>query len=424
MPLDLARLLLAIIAILGLMLASLWIVSPFFTAIIWATMIVVSCWPLMLKLQDLLHGRRALAVTAMTLLMLAVFIVPVLLAVNTIVDNVDTLVRWAKMASSFEVPPAPAWVAQVPIVGSRLSDLWNGLHEAGLSSLVQRAAPYAGKGAQLVAAQAGNLGMLVIHFLLTVLIAAVMFAQGEDGAARVLALAERIGGERGEAAVRLAAAAIRGVAISVVGTALIQALLAGIGLAMAGVPFVGLLTAAALILCIAQVGPGLILVPAVIWLYWSGDSGWGTFLLIWSAIAMTVDNFVRPVLVRFGADLPLLLIFAGVIGGMLTMGLVGLFVGPVVLAVTWRLFEAWAGLYVPSTATAALSTPAASGADPAGMVPERAAAQMTSAATNAPSAAGATVSTGASAPSNDAAAPAHPASSMPSSPTSGSPPVA
>jgi predicted PurR-regulated permease PerM len=256
MPLDLARLILAIIAILGLMLASLWIVSPFFTAIIWATMIVVSCWPLMLRLQALLQGRRALAVTVMTLLMLAVFIVPVLLAVNTIVDNVDTLLRWAKMASSFEVPPAPAWVAQIPLVGTRLSELWNGLHEAGLSSLVQRAAPYAGKGAQLVAAQAGNLGMLIIHFLLTVLIAAVMFAQGEEGAQRVLALADRVGGERGEAAVRLAAAAIRGVAISVVGTALIQTVLAGIGLAVAGVPFVGLLTAAALILCIAQAGPG------------------------------------------------------------------------------------------------------------------------------------------------------------------------
>jgi predicted PurR-regulated permease PerM len=357
MPLDLARLILAIIAILGLMLASLWIVSPFFTAIIWATMIVVSCWPLMLRLQAVLHGRRALAVTVMTLLMLAVFIVPVLLAVNTIVDNVDTLLRWAKLASSFELPPAPAWVVQIPLVGTRLSDLWNGLHEAGLSSLVQRAAPYAGKGAQLVAAQAGNLGMLIIHFLLTVLIAAVMFAQGEEGARRVLALADRVGGERGEAAVRLAAAAIRGVAISVVGTALIQTLLASVGLAVAGVPFVGLLTAATLILCIAQVGPGPVLIPAIIWMYWSGESGWGTFLLIWSVMVMTVDNFVRPVLVRFGADLPLLLIFAGVIGGMLTMGLVGLFVGPVVLAVTWRLFEAWAGLYVPSTAAAAVSAP-------------------------------------------------------------------
>ena len=117
--------------------------------------------------------------------------------------------------------------------------------------------------------------------------------------------------------------------------------LAGLGMAIAGIPFAGLLTAAALILCIAQLGPGLILIPAVIWLYWSGQTGSGTFLLLWSVLAITIDNVVRPMFVRVGADLPLLLIIAGVTGGLLSMGIVGLFVGPVVLAVTWRLFEAW-----------------------------------------------------------------------------------
>lgn len=358
MQFDLARLILAIIAICGLMLASLWILSPFFTAIIWATMIVVACWPLMLRLQALLRGRRGLAVTVMTLLMLAVFIVPLLLATSTIIDNAATLLGWAKMAAAFELPPPPAWVSAIPLVGERLAELWAGLREAGLDSLIKSAAPYAGRGAQWLAAQAGNVGLLLLHFLLTVVIAAILFAQGEAGAHKLLVLANRVGGERGEEVLRLAAAATRGVAISVVGTALVQTVLAGAGLAIAGVPFAGLLTAAALILCIAQLGPGLVLVPAVIWLYWSGESGWGSFLLVWSIFAMTVDNFVRPALVRFGADLPLLLIFAGVIGGTLSIGLVGLFVGPVVLAVTWRLFEAWAGLYVPPVAPTA-AVPAA-----------------------------------------------------------------
>ena len=360
MPIDLARLILAIIAILGLLLLSLWILSPFFTAMIWALMIVVACWPLLIRLQRVLIGRRALAVAVMTLLMLLIFIVPVALAVNTIVDNADTLKHWVRMVADFEMPPPPDWLATLPVVGSQLADLWTSLREAGLESLIQRAAPYAGKGAQLLAAHAGNLGMLVVHFLLTILIAAVMFAQGEAGAHRVLVLARRVGGESGEDAVRLAAAAIRGVAIAVVGTALVQSVLAGVGLAIAGVPFAALLTAVALILCIAQLGPGLVLIPAVIWLFWTGDTGWGTFLLVWSAFAMTVDNFVRPMLVRFGADLPLLLIFAGVIGGLLSMGMVGLFVGPVVLAVTWRLFEAWAGLRAaPPGQADATATPSA-----------------------------------------------------------------
>jgi predicted PurR-regulated permease PerM len=342
MQFDLARLILAIIAIVGLMLLSMWILSPFFTAMIWALMIVVASWPLLIRLQTLLRGRRGLAVTVMTLLMLLIFIVPLVLAVQTLIENADTLVRWGKLAANFEVPPPPDWLATLPMVGSQLVDLWTTLREAGLESLIKRAAPYAGRAAQWAASNAGTFGLLIVHFLLTVIVAAVMFAQGEEGAQRVLRLAQRVGGAQGEEAVRLAASAIRGVAIAVVGTALIQTLLAGVGLAVAGVPFAGLLTAVALILCIAQLGPGLVLIPAIVWLYWSGETGWGTFLLVWSVIAMTVDNFVRPVLVRFGADLPLLLIFAGVMGGLLSMGLVGLFVGPVVLAVTWRLFEAWA----------------------------------------------------------------------------------
>jgi predicted PurR-regulated permease PerM len=339
---DLARVMLAIISILGLLLLSLWILSPFFTAMIWALMIVVACWPLMLKLQRVLVDRRALAVTAMTVLMLMVFILPLALAAGTIVANADTLWQWGRMAADFELPPLPAWVATLPAIGAQVVDFWNTLREAEVGSVVQRTAPYAVRAAQVVAAQAGSLGILIVHILLTVLIAAVMFAQGEKGALIALALARRIGGDRGEEAVLLAASAIRGVALAVVGTALVQTTLAGLGMAIAGVPFAGLLTAAALILCIAQLGPGLILIPAVIWLYWSGQTGWGTFLLVWSVVAITIDNVVRPMLVRFGADLPLLLIVAGVTGGLLSMGIVGLFVGPVVLAVTWRLFEAWA----------------------------------------------------------------------------------
>lgn len=335
-PFDLARLMLAIISLLGLLLLSLWILSPFFTAIIWALMIVVACWPLMLKLERVVAGRRALAVAAMTVMMLMVFILPLVLAAGTLVANADTLWHWGQMAAQFELPPLPGWVATLPVVGAQVADLWKALQEAEAGSVVQRAA-------QVVAARAGSLGILVVHILLTVLIAAVMFAQGEKGAHFVLMLARRIGADRGEEAVRLAASAIRGVALAVVGTALVQTTLAGLGMAIAGVPFAGLLTAAALILCVAQLGPGLILIPAVFWLYWSGQTGWGTFLLLWSVVAITIDNFVRPMLVRFGADLPLLLIIAGVTGGLLSIGVVGLFVGPVVLAVTWRLFEAWAG---------------------------------------------------------------------------------
>ena len=124
-------------------------------------------------------------------------------------------------------------------------------------------------------------------------------------------------------------------------SALVQTVLGGIGLAIAGVPFAALLSAVMLMFCIAQIGPGLILFPAVGWVFWTGDTGWGVFLLVWSLVVTTMDNFLRPILIRKGADLPLLLIFAGVIGGLLGFGLVGIFVGPVLLAVTYTLLLAW-----------------------------------------------------------------------------------
>ena len=136
-------------------------------------------------------------------------------------------------------------------------------------------------------------------------------------------------------------------------TALVQSLLGGIGLAIAGVPFATILTALMFMLCIAQLGPTLVLAPAVVWLYWSGDTGWGTFLLVWTVIVGTMDNFLRPLLIKQGADLPLLLILAGVIGGLLAFGLVGIFVGPVVLAVAYTLLEAWLGDDLPAASRGA-----------------------------------------------------------------------
>jgi predicted PurR-regulated permease PerM len=141
--------------------------------------------------------------------------------------------------------------------------------------------------------------------------------------------------------VSLAGQAIRGVALGVVVTALAQSVLGGITLAVAGVPLSPILTAVMFMLTIAQIGPLPVLAPAVIWLYWRGSTGWGTFLLVSTALVGTMDNFIRPVLIKKGADLPLLLIFVGVIGGLTTFGLIGIFVGPVVLAVAYTLLKAW-----------------------------------------------------------------------------------
>ena len=140
---------------------------------------------------------------------------------------------------------------------------------------------------------------------------------------------------------QLAGNAVRAVALGVVVTALVQTTLAGVGLAVAGIPHAGLLTAIVLVLCIAQVGPLLVMAGAVIWLYSTGSTGWGTALLIWSVGVISIDNILRPILIKKGADLPLLLIFAGVIGGLIGFGVIGLFIGPAVLAVAYTLTTSW-----------------------------------------------------------------------------------
>ena len=183
--------------------------------------------------------------------------------------------------------------------------------------------------------------MVFVEFLLTVVFAAILYAHGEQAAVWVRRFGRRLGGESGDAAVLLSAQAIRGVALGVVVTALVQALLGGIGLAIAGVPFVAILTAVMFMFSVAQIGAVPVLIPAVIWLYWRDDVVWGSFLLVVTVVVGTLDNVLRPILIKKGADLPLLLIFAGVIGGLIAFGLIGIFVGPMVLAVTYTLLGAW-----------------------------------------------------------------------------------
>ncbi|HSA69105.1 MAG TPA: AI-2E family transporter YdiK [Burkholderiales bacterium] len=338
---DLARVVLGVLTIGGLMAATLWILYPFLGAIIWAIMIVVATWPMMLGLQRRV-GRRWIAVTIMSIALLLVLIVPLAAAVGTVITHVDDIVAWAKGLRDLQVPPPPSWLAGVPLVGERFVTFWKEVAAEGMQVLAARITPYAGAITSWFVGQVGSVGALFLQFLLTVIAAAVLYSNGEDAADWALRFGARTGGERGEAAVRLSGQAIRSVARGVVLTALLQALVGGIGVWLAGVPFATLLTALMFLLAVAQIGAGPVLAGATIWLYWSGSPGWGTFLLVITIIAATLDNVVRPILIKQGAaDLPLLLIFVGVIGGLITFGLIGIFIGPLVLAVTHTLLRAW-----------------------------------------------------------------------------------
>ena len=338
---ELVRNTLGVLFIGALIAASFWVMRPFIGATIWATMIVVSTWPVLKWFEARLWRRRSLAVLVMTLLLLLLLVVPLLLAAGTIIEYSDEIADKASALANFEVPPPPSWVHGLPFVGDKATQLWEQASQAGTKGLLAKLAPYGSDIVKWFVSQAGSIGSVFVQFALTVVIAAVMYASGEIAAQGLRRFAWRLAGVNGEHAVTLGGQAIRGVALGVGVTAVLQAGLGGIGLALAGVPFAGLLAAVMLLFCIAQIGPALVLIPAVAWVYWSGDTGWGTFLLVWSLVVGTMDNVLRPALIKRGADLPFLLIFSGVIGGLLSFGLVGIFIGPVVLAVAYTLLGEW-----------------------------------------------------------------------------------
>jgi predicted PurR-regulated permease PerM len=338
---DLARTTFQLLALAALIATSFWIVRPFLVAFAWATMIVVATWPLLLRAQKLLGGRRALAVALMTIVLLLVLVVPLYFGITAIVGNAKRLVDWSQSLGTFTVPPLPGWVESLPLLGAKIAARWQKLMAAHPEELSARLAPYAQKLVLWFVGQVGSVGLLLLQFLLAVIIAAILYANGETAARSADRFARRLAGAQGENAVHLAGQAIRGVALGVVVTAILQSTAAGIGVAVAGVPFATILTAVMFMLCVAQVGPALILIPSVFWVYSTHGAAWGTGFLVWTLFCMTFDNVLRPVLIKRGADLPLLLIFTGVIGGLIAFGVIGLFIGPVALAVAYTLLVDW-----------------------------------------------------------------------------------
>jgi predicted PurR-regulated permease PerM len=338
---GLTRVVLMVLFILALMISSFRILTPFLLAVVWASTIVIATWPLLLRIEAMLGKRRGAAVAVMVSVTLLAFVLPIGLTLDSILSNRETISGWLAALPTMTLPASPAWVYQIPLVGAKIAAAWDDLAAAGTQAIFVRLAPYTNDLFAWVLSRAGALGAASIQFLLTVAIAGILYSKGELAAAGVIRFARRLGGENGESAIRLAAQSVRAVALGVIVTALAESILAWIGLAITGVPFAPILTAVIFVLCIAQVGPILVMIPATLWLYSQGESVWGTVLLVWTVALAVMDNFLKPMLIKRGADLPILLIFAGVIGGLLAFGVIGLFVGPVVLAVTYTLLQRW-----------------------------------------------------------------------------------
>ena len=333
---------LRIAALLLLVAWCLQILRPFLLPIVWGGIIALALYPAYLRLHALLGGRDLLASLLVTLLLLVLLILPMVLLGETLVDTSLELARRMR-EGNLGLPPPPDNVADWPLIGAPLFDFWSLASsnvQAALGSLVPYLKPAAG---WLVSAGTGA-GIGLLQSFAAILIAGVMLARADLGTEIGQALVDKLAGTRGRELVALVKQTVRSVATGILGVAIIQAVLAGLGMLVAGVPGAGLWTLVTLLLCVIQLGPVLVLIPAVIYLFSFGEPYTAVAFLVWSILVTLSDNLLKPLLMGRGVKAPIVVLFAGAIGGLMTMGIVGLFVGAVVLVIGYTLLMAWLGL--------------------------------------------------------------------------------
>ena len=333
------RIISGIVALL-LVVGCLLVLRPFVSALLWAVVLCFSSWPLYGRLLRLVRGRRTLAALLMTLAMILVVLLPFVIIATAVSDDVRDLTAAVRQWLETGPPAPPDWLGKLPLVGRRSAEYWQSLTTDSTKLLHEARRLIAPAGSVLVL-----IGKMLISGLLqltlSILIAFFLFRDGESAAEKLGVLIERIARGRGQRLLSLSGSTVRGVVYGILGTALVQAIMAGIGYLIAGVPGAGMLALLTFFLSVVPIGPPLIWIPAALWLFHEGSTAWGVFMLIWGIGVSSVDNVVKPWLISQGSDMPFLLIFFGVLGGALAFGFIGVFLGPTLLAVGYRLITEW-----------------------------------------------------------------------------------
>jgi len=314
---------------------------PFLTSLIWAAILVSTSWPAFLWLDHGVGGRRALAASLMTLLVTVALLGPIAAVALAMADNAAELGSVAVALTRNGLPDAPAWLAGLPLVGQSIHDYWQQFAHDG-NKLVAELEKLA-KPVQAAALAAGRVvGAGVLDMALSVFLAFFFFLHGEVLAGRLRVLLKRVTGVRATYLLGIARSTVSGVIYGILGTGLAQGVLATIGFAVAGVPGAVLLGLATFFLSVVPVGPPLVWGGAAIWLFRQDQPEWALFVAAWGFfVVSTVDNVIKPFIISRGAKLPFAVVFLGVLGGLLAFGVIGVFLGPTLLAVGYRLATEW-----------------------------------------------------------------------------------
>jgi len=317
-----------------------YIIRPFILLILWGAIIAVAVYPLFEKLQAMLGGREKLAATLMTLIALAMLVIPTVMLSGSAIENSQTLAEQME-AGTLSIPPPSDKVESWPLVGEKLHRAWS-LASNNLSAALSKYKDQLTEFAKFVLSVAAGAGAVVLKFIVSIIIAGMLLVYAKSGTGAVERVSQRLMGEQlGQKFAGMAGATIRSVAQGVLGVAIIQAVLAGIGLLVMGVPYAGIWTLLVLLLAIIQLPTLIILGPIIVYVFTITTTVPAVIFMIWSLLVGASDSFLKPLLLGRGLDIPMLVILLGAIGGMILSGIIGLFVGAVVLAVGYKLFMVW-----------------------------------------------------------------------------------
>lgn len=327
----------------GVALGCFVVLAPFLSAILWASILTFTTWPAYALLRAKLRLGPSSASALMVAITTVVVVLPLALAAPGSAGEVQQIERWLTGSLTAGLPPPPSWMHEIPLVGPTITDLWNRwAHD--LSAMVAFFRPYFGIGVQFGLGLLLGLANGVLQFVFALFVAFFLYISGEAIAERLVFVVRRIAGERADPLIAVTGETVRGVVYGILGTAVIQGLLTTFGLWVSGVPSAVLLGVIAGAMSVLPIGAPVIWIPSAIWLLANGETGWGLFLFAWGAVVIgSADNIIRPYFIARGAKLPFLLTTLGVLGGAFAFGLLGVFLGPVLLAVAYTLVLEWSG---------------------------------------------------------------------------------
>jgi predicted PurR-regulated permease PerM len=334
---------LALLLVLLLMAATFRVLLPFVGILTYAVIIATATSGLFDRMVVLLNERRRLAAVLFGAVAAIITVVPLIYLSSSVADLVAIAQRWLSAASSEGIPNLPEWIANLPLVGKKAAATWQDLQRDGLGWLQTYQPQLAAAGRWLLDRSLGLAGA-VVEIFLGVVVAAMIHASRRQTLALAYDIAQHVAGPSGPKLLDAAGRAIRGVAIGVIGAALLEFMLAWLGFAIAGVPGAIALAAVTFFFAVIQLGPLPVWLPVAIWLGFGGEIGWAIFIAVWGVVLlMGVDNIIKPILIARSGQLPLLVLFVGVIGGLVAWGFTGMFIGATTLAILWTVLQTWLG---------------------------------------------------------------------------------